>query len=125
MSRLNGDARKALLYELDGTLGNALGKTLDRCGWEPVTVASDQKLARAEIVFCNFTREVLAAALCRFKNLPVVVVSRLPEVDGWLDALEAGAADYCAAPFDAVQIGWLLDTHTGGRERVRHAAAAA
>ncbi len=41
---------------------------------------------------------------------PVVVVTRLPEVSGWLDALEAGATDYCSAPFEAVQIRWILDS---------------
>jgi DNA-binding response OmpR family regulator len=33
-------------------------------------------------------------------EFPVVVVSALPEIDKWLDALDAGADDYCAAPFD-------------------------
>ncbi len=64
---------------------------------------------------------MLKTALVRFRGLPVVVVSRLPEVEGWLDALEDGAADYCAAPFEPVQLRWLLDTHT----RVRNAYAAA
>lgn len=50
----------------------------------------------------------------------MVVVSRLPEVEGWLNALEAGAADYCAAPFEPAQLGWLLETNT----RVRALAAA-
>ena len=34
------------------------------------------------------------------RQIPVVVVSRLPEVEKWLDAMDAGAADYCAAPFE-------------------------
>ena len=33
------------------------------------------------------------------------------ETQEWLDALEAGAADYCAAPFEPVQLRWLLDAH--------------
>jgi hypothetical protein len=39
-----------------------------------------------------------------------VVVSRLPEVSAWLDALEQGAADYCGAPFERKQVGWVLNS---------------
>jgi DNA-binding response OmpR family regulator len=48
-----------------------------------------------------------------FPHLPVIVVSRLPETDEWLDALEAGAADYCAAPFEIIHLRWLFETHAG------------
>ena len=43
-------------------------------------------------------------------QLPVVVVTRLPEAGRWLDALEAGAKDYCGAPFERVQVRWIMDT---------------
>ena len=40
---------------------------------------------------------------------------QLPElrevVADWLDALEAGASDYCAAPFEPAQIRWVLQSH--------------
>ena len=41
--------------------------------------------------------------------LPFVVVTRIPETTAWLDALEAGATDYCCAPFEARQIQWLME----------------
>lgn len=41
---------------------------------------------------------------------PVIVVTRLPETADWLDALEAGAADYCSAPFEPIQVRWILDS---------------
>jgi len=41
-------------------------------------------------------------------TVPVVVVSARPEISEWLDAMDAGAADYCAPPFDAAHIGWIL-----------------
>lgn len=41
---------------------------------------------------------------------PVVVVTRLPETSGWIDALEAGATDYCASPFESVHVKWTLDS---------------
>ena len=43
-------------------------------------------------------------------RLPVVVVTRLPDSQRWLDALEAGARDYCGAPFERTQLRWILDT---------------
>ena len=41
-------------------------------------------------------------------GLPVIVVTRQPEARQWLDALDAGAADYCGAPFEHVQLRWIL-----------------
>jgi len=38
----------------------------------------------------------------------LVVVTRVPDHGKWLDALEAGADDYCCLPLDRQQIGWLL-----------------
>ena len=43
-------------------------------------------------------------------RLPVVVVTRLPDSQRWLDALEAGARDYCGAPFERTQLRWILET---------------
>src|SRR5580698_4360508 len=42
--------------------------------------------------------------------LPFVVVTRVPETREWLDALEAGATDYCSAPFESRQIHWLMES---------------
>lgn len=41
-------------------------------------------------------------------SLPIIVVTRQPEARNWLDALDAGAADYCGAPFEHVQVRWIL-----------------
>jgi DNA-binding response OmpR family regulator len=57
--------------------------------------------------------------------LPVIVVTRLPDVGRWLDALDAGAADYCGAPFERVQVRWILETvcnNVSPRARQRAAA---
>jgi DNA-binding response OmpR family regulator len=43
-------------------------------------------------------------------GLPFVVVTRIPETSDWLDALEAGATDYCSAPLGLRQISWLMET---------------
>jgi DNA-binding response OmpR family regulator len=43
-------------------------------------------------------------------NLPVVVVTRVPGTRHWLDALDAGATDYCAAPFEHMQVRWIMES---------------
>lgn len=106
--------RRAVLYCLDSRLASELGHELSRCGCV-AEHASGAVAEPADIVFCPSARPVLRQALALFPHTPVVVVSRLPEVEGWLDALEEGAADYCAPPFEAVQIRWLLETHAGAR----------
>jgi DNA-binding NtrC family response regulator len=53
---------------------------------------------------------LLEAIAHRWPELPVIVVSRMPEVSEWLDAIEAGAADYCAAPFESAHIQWILSS---------------
>lgn len=68
----------------------------------------------ADVVFCPAQPEqyapLLEAIHLERPELPVVVVSRLPEASAWLDALELGAADYCAPPFEAAQIQWILQS---------------
>lgn len=43
-------------------------------------------------------------------NLPVIVVTRQCDAWHWLDALDAGAADYCGAPFERIQLRWILES---------------
>ena len=43
-------------------------------------------------------------------DMPFVVVTRVPETTAWLDALEAGATDYCSSPFESRQIHWLMES---------------
>jgi DNA-binding NtrC family response regulator len=72
------------------------------------------KRLRADLIFCPCDRQrylSLLEAVGRQKpDLPVVVVSRQPEVSEWLDAIEAGATDYCAPPFEISHIRWILDS---------------
>lgn len=111
---------RACLVGLDGSLEIELARALRAAA---VDLTDDP--AEANIVFCDWNcADCRQAAAC--SRVPYVVVSRLPEVQGWLDALEAGAADYCAAPFEEIQIRWLIETHLPPRPvrgRSRHAAA--
>lgn len=61
-------------------------------------------------------------AMLQAVKMPVVVVSRLPEVNDWLDAIEAGAVDYCSAPIEREQLDWILESNLPGRLKARAAA---
>jgi len=109
--------QNAVLFHIEDPLARMLKLGLCQAG---CGVAPDP-MPGAQIVFCSSDSGVLQQAMSQFPNLPVVVVSRLPETDDWLNALEAGAADYCAAPFEPLQLRWLLEAHL----RPRQAQAAA
>lgn len=84
---------------------------------EPFRSVSDclRSIVRTKpnVVFClaepSFYKPLLEALRKFSSRLPVIVVSRCPEVPEWLDAMDAGASDYCSAPFEAREIGWILE----------------
>jgi len=117
MSDSSTSNQNAILFHLDGPLATQLEAGLSQAGCH----VEPEVTPGAQIVFCAADSGALQEAMSQFPHIPVVVVSRLPETDDWLDALEAGAADYCAAPFEPVQLRWLLDAHM----RPRQARAAA
>jgi DNA-binding NtrC family response regulator len=96
---------------LETRMEQELGRVL---GNEGHAVRAEQGLDTADAVFCNGDMPSYPEFLRKLRalrpNLPVVVVTRLPEVAKWLDALEQGAADYCSAPFEAIQIRWILSS---------------
>ena len=102
---------KILLFGLDRSVAEELDPVLTQLG-QTVQVAALAsgilKNTDANVVFAN--GDSLGAVRDQRPELPVVVVSRLPEVSGWLDALDAGASDYCGAPFEAVQLRWVLES---------------
>ena len=75
-----------------------------------------------DLVFCE-THHPGLLKLLHAVSSPVVVVSRVPEVNDWLDAMDAGAADYCAAPFEREQLDWILESNLGAREPAAATAA--
>lgn len=79
----------------------------------------------ADLVFCTAEEgayePLLAAVRERRREVPVVVVSRLPEVEIWLDAMDAGACDYCTPPFEPRLLRSIVDNALG---RARRLAAA-
>lgn len=99
--------RSAVVFHLEEPLASQLTDGLRRAGWR----VHPHSMPGARIVFCGIEPGALQDARSRFPGVPIVVVSLFPQTGDWLDALDAGAADYCAAPFEPVQLRWLLDGH--------------
>jgi len=106
--------------ELSASLRGAACAVSLSLALSPVPDCASGEGTGASIVFCP-RGTAFKAARAAFPNLPVVIVSRLPDTHEWLDALELGAADYVAAPFESVHMRWLLEAHDG---RNRPAAVA-
>jgi DNA-binding NtrC family response regulator len=68
---------------------------------------------QADLVFCSAEPQCYAPLVQAIQEkrpgLPIVVVSRRGEVSEWLNALEAGVSDYCAPPFESIQVRWILE----------------
>lgn len=68
----------------------------------------------ADYVFCDADPAhylVLLEAIQRVNlGLPLVVVSPQPDTNAWLDALQAGATDFCAPPFESASLRWILES---------------
>lgn len=75
-----------------------------------------------DLVFCPaYERQlkgVLSAAEGKMKQRRVIGVSRLPEAKEWISALELGADDYLAPPFEQSQLQWLMETLFPGGESI-------
>lgn len=64
--------------------------------------------------------ETICEVRAMYSRVFLVAVTRASDHEKWLDALDAGANDYCAMPLDDRQFEWLLR-----RETPRHRAETA
>jgi DNA-binding response OmpR family regulator len=96
------DLRHALAGFCDGIQSEVL------TGAEPARAAL--RSDRASIVFCSAQIETVKNLRRINPNASIIAVSRLPETTDWLNVIEAGADDYCAAPFESHQLRWILDS---------------
>jgi DNA-binding NtrC family response regulator len=102
---------KILLLGLEPSLAHDLTGVLRQLGH---SIAGQQETGAAaettdaDLVFAG--SEDYRDALFLFPRRPVIVTSRLPEMKAWLSALEAGATDYCGAPFEPTQVRWVLNS---------------
>ena len=106
-----------LLLGLENDLANEMSRVLREDGHltQAVDTIGDAVRARGvDIVFAGGDgpdyRDTVMRLVTSRPDLPVVLVNRLPENSRWLDALELGAADYCGAPFEPVQMRWIVDS---------------
>lgn len=113
---------KVLLYGLDDRLADELNSALRDLA-ETLRAENAQDVSHClngrdatppELIFCSFENglEALLHSVSRESHgVPVIAVSRHAEVHQWIDAIEAGAADYCAAPFESGHMRWLLQSN--------------
>ena len=121
--------KTVLLFGLDHSLGLDLDRVLSAGATEYRSEsfqsldACAQALERTDVaaVFCSADRGQYAPLLGliggRQRQVRVIVVSRGAETSEWLDAIEAGANDYCSPPFEPVLIDWLLSA-TRNRQQI-------
>jgi len=69
--------------------------------------------ANGDLIFCSASSPALPQVLRagRERSLPVVVVAQDPTEVAWLDAMDAGAADYIAPPYERAHLRWVVDTN--------------
>ncbi len=107
---------KVILFGIEESLAKELRDALRRCSHAAVASphsSSGQMLAyltteSVDLIFCGPDLETVKTLRASSPRTSIVVVSRLPEVMDWLDAIEAGADDYCAPPFEDAHIRWIL-----------------
>ena len=107
---------KVILFGLEESLAVELRDALRRCSNASVADvlnSSGHTLAylttdSVDLIFCGPDLHSVRSLRRINPNTSIVVVSRLPEVMDWLDAIEAGADDYCAPPFEEAHIRWIL-----------------
>jgi len=95
------------------TLQHALAIERHQIETRPCDTPVDDFL-NADIVFAGGGAKQYLPLLQRVRQshptLPFVVVTVFPNTTEWLDALDAGATDYCSAPFQLRQISWLMES---------------
>jgi len=80
----------------------------------------------ADVIFASGDEPMCMKLLSRIRarnpEKPFVVVSRVAEADGWIQALEAGATDYCPSSVDRAQLSWIIQ-NARPKQNVATAAA--
>lgn len=118
MKTRNQDRIHAVLFGLSEDLAGELlpSLTLFCCDVQSVRTAADpenlEQIAScpAQIIFCGADVAVVNRLRSAKPDASIIVVSRCPEVADWLDSIEAGATDYCAAPFETSQVKWIVES---------------
>lgn len=103
-----------LADELAGDLANALASFCEGFHTVPLpeTAQAMQELQRMDVtlVFCRPEPATIRRIRQANPAVSIIAVSRFPETSEWLDSIEAGADDYCSAPFETAQLRWMFDS---------------
>ena len=120
---------KVKLIGLEQSAASQIGRALDGGFHEIQQLPVNSRIGDmldADIVFAGGEGKQYIPLLKKLRaerpGLPFVVVTRIPETSDWLDALEAGATDYCSAPSEPRHLNWMLQSALSARP-VRTAAA--
>lgn len=105
-------------FELAATLQEILAGEGHRVCYEgrgaSATLRNFKAPGTPDIICCGTRRQayqrVIEQVRLSGKAVPVVVVSGKQETAEWLDALEAGACDYLAQPFDSGHICCVIES---------------
>jgi DNA-binding response OmpR family regulator len=106
---------KVVLVGLEQATAGQISRALavERHQIEQKQHVATRELIDADIVFAGGEpseyMSLLRLVRAERPGLPFVVVTRVPETEEWLNALEAGATDYCSGPFESRQIHWLME----------------
>ena len=110
---------RILLAGLETTIADQLSRVLRQLGQSVDTAAAGSGATVPGDIQLIFAPQAdLVSIQQSHPGVPVIVVSRLPEVSAWLWALEQGAADYCGAPFEARQVRWALNSSLAPANRI-------
>jgi DNA-binding response OmpR family regulator len=107
-----------LLIGLETTMADELSRVLAQLGQNVQTATAGSASDAGDIQLIFAPEGDLISIQQSRPGVPVIVVSRLPEVSAWLSALEQGAADYCGAPFEARQVRWALNSSLAPANRI-------
>jgi CheY-like chemotaxis protein len=117
MKSFGFDRIHAVLFGLSEDLATELTPPLSAICGNIVAIDGDRNVdflavmaPNTRIIFCGANTAVVSKLRAKHPSSPIVVVSRHAEVSDWLDSIEAGATDYCAAPFEACQVQWIVET---------------
>ena len=105
-------------FELAATLQTILASEGHQVSYERREISASIQNFKApgtpDIICCGTHRQayqrVIEQVRLSGKSVPVVVVSGKQETTEWLDALDAGASDYLAQPFDSGHICLVIES---------------
>ena len=109
-SHLSDGGVNALFFGLTDDLARELLKPLAPFCRNVRASSNLDPCSNADVIFCSADRDMVGQLRSLNPAASIVVVSRHPEVSDWLDSIEAGATDYCAAPFESTQLKWILES---------------